>query len=232
VARIGEAELARIKVEVSLARLVEGCGVQLRAQGQDLVGRCPFHDDAGPSLVVSPGKNLWHCLGACQAGGSVIDWVMRAQGVSFRHAVELLRTDAGALRALAAASPLRDGAGLVRRPTAAKLEPLARLDADDTELLGQVVGFYHQTLLDGSQSGDAVAFLERRRLAHPEAISTFRVGYANRTLGYRQPHARTVAGKDLRGRLQRLGVLRASGHEHFTGCLTVPLFGRRRRAGR
>ncbi len=30
-------------------------------------------------------------MGACQAGGSVIDWVMRAEGVSFRHAVELLR---------------------------------------------------------------------------------------------------------------------------------------------
>jgi DNA primase len=40
---------------------------------------------------VSPKKNLWHCLGACQAGGSVIDWVMRAEGVSFRHAVELLK---------------------------------------------------------------------------------------------------------------------------------------------
>ena len=44
-----------------------------------------------PSLVISPQKNLWHCLGACQTGGSVIDWVMRAEGVSFRHAVELLR---------------------------------------------------------------------------------------------------------------------------------------------
>jgi hypothetical protein len=43
-------------------------------------------------------------------------------------------------------------------------------------LLAQVVGFYHQTLLDGSQSGDAVAFLERRKLAHPEAVEAFRLG--------------------------------------------------------
>lgn len=35
-ARIGEGELARIKAEVSLARLVEGVGVELRVQGQDL----------------------------------------------------------------------------------------------------------------------------------------------------------------------------------------------------
>ena len=62
--------------------------------GADLIGCCPFHTDKTPSLkVISPKKNLWHCLGACQAGGSVIDWVMRMQRVSFRHAVELLRND-------------------------------------------------------------------------------------------------------------------------------------------
>ncbi|MBL8951107.1 MAG: hypothetical protein JNK82_10045 [Myxococcaceae bacterium] len=36
-------------------------------------------------------KSLWHCLGACRIGGSVVDWVMKAEGVNFRHAVELLR---------------------------------------------------------------------------------------------------------------------------------------------
>ena len=38
--------------------------------------------------MITPAKNLWHCLGACQQGGTVIDWVMKAEGVSFRHAVE------------------------------------------------------------------------------------------------------------------------------------------------
>lgn len=91
VARIPEEEIERLKDEVSLERLVEAAGVALRRQGRDLVGCCPFHEDRSPSLVVSPGENLWHCLGACQAGGSVIDWVMRSEGVSFRHAVDLLR---------------------------------------------------------------------------------------------------------------------------------------------
>src|SRR5690606_18726094 len=96
-ARIPEAELEKLKESVSLQRLVEGKGVQLKKHGQDLIGLCPFHADKNPSLVVSPRKNLWHCLGACQAGGSVVDWVMRAEGVSFRHAVELLRNDAPSL---------------------------------------------------------------------------------------------------------------------------------------
>ena len=89
--RISDADLARLKDTVSLVSLVQAHGVELRKTGKDLVGSCPFHDDKTPSLVVTPAKNLWHCLGECQSGGGVVDWVMRAQGVSFRHAVELLR---------------------------------------------------------------------------------------------------------------------------------------------
>ena len=87
-----------------MQRLAEARGMKLRRHGEDLMGLCPFHDDHEPSLFISPEKNLWHCLGACQTGGTVIDWVMKAQGVSFRHAVELLRADHPAL---AAARPSR-----------------------------------------------------------------------------------------------------------------------------
>ena len=92
-ARIPEEEIHRLKREVSLERLVEAQGIELRRHGGDRIGLCPFHDDRSPSLVVTPSKNLWHCLGACQEGGSVIDWVMKPRGVSFRHAVEILRND-------------------------------------------------------------------------------------------------------------------------------------------
>jgi DNA primase len=53
--------------------LVTGFGIELRKHGADLIRPCPFHDDSEPSLIVTPDKNLWHCLGACQAGGSGID---------------------------------------------------------------------------------------------------------------------------------------------------------------
>jgi DNA primase len=72
-ARIREDEIERLKQETSVARLVEAAGVELKRQGADLVGCCPFHEDKTPSLVITPSKNLWHCLGACRAGGSVID---------------------------------------------------------------------------------------------------------------------------------------------------------------
>ena len=92
-ARIPDEQIERLKREVSLQRLVEGMGITLKKHGKDYLGLCPFHDDKEPSLVISPEKNLWHCLGACQTGGSVIDWVMKIEGVSFRQAVELLQAD-------------------------------------------------------------------------------------------------------------------------------------------
>jgi DNA primase len=87
--RIPDEVIDRLKQEVSLQRLVEARGIELKRHGTDLLGLCPLHVDHEPSLVISPKKNPWHCLGACQTGGSVIDWVMKAQGVSFHHAVEL-----------------------------------------------------------------------------------------------------------------------------------------------
>ena len=98
-ARIPDTELERLKREVSLTRSIEAQGLKLISQGKDLACRCPWHDgDDTPSCIVSPKTNLWHCFG-CDAGGSVIDWVMRMHRVSFRHACELLAKQHPALAA-------------------------------------------------------------------------------------------------------------------------------------
>jgi DNA primase catalytic core len=211
VGRIADEEIERLKKEVPLEALVAASGVELKKAGADLVGRCPFHDDREPSLVVSPGRNLWHCLGACQAGGSVIDWVMRSQGVSFRHAVELLRSGH-------ADSPVTGPAPA--RSTVRRLPSPVERDAGDAEALAQVVDYYHSTLL-GSPA--ALAYLRSRRIDDPEALELFKLGHANRTLSYRLPTKERKDGAELRGRLGRLGVFRASGHEHFNGCVIVPI---------
>ena len=175
-ARVPEAEIERLKETVSIVSLVQAHGVELRKTGKDLAGCCPFHEDKTPSLIVTPSKNLWHCMGACQAGGSVVDWVMRAQGVSFRHAVELLRD--GMPTSTAAGSSA--GTSAPKRSTVRTLAAPVEQSAEDGELLAQVVAFYARTL---TESPEGLEFLRRRRVAHPEALSTFQLGYANRTLG-------------------------------------------------
>jgi DNA primase catalytic core len=209
-ARIPEAEIERLKEAVPVARLVEASGIELKKGGKDMLGRCPFHEDATASLVVTPAKNLWHCFG-CGVGGGPIDWVMKRQSVSFRNAVELLRADVGVVEL---------GTPQTSRPRAKLPAPVA-LDAGEQELLDQVIGYYHETLL---ASSEAMAYLERRGIASRELIEQHRLGLANRTLGLRLPVAQVKAGAEVRGRLQKIGLIRESGHEHFNGSLVVPVF--------
>ena len=217
-ARIPDEELERLKREVSLARLIEAQGLSLTSQGKDLACRCPWHEgDDTPSCIVSPKTNLWHCFG-CNAGGSVIDWVMRTHKVSFRHACELLVKEHPALAA--SVSPALPAPKL----SAGKLRAAQSfsLTEGDQALLDQVIDFYHATL---KASPEALAYLDKRGLGSMELIERFRLGYANRTLAYRLAPKQYKAGAELRTALQRVGILRDSGHEHFNGSIVVPLFG-------
>lgn len=213
-ARIPEDEIERLKREVSLKTLAQARGVELCQHGADLIGLCPFHEDHEPSLVISPEKNLWHCLGACQSGGTVIDWVMRAEGVSFRHAVEILRNDASSLAAPSSKPP-------VKYSTVPKLSWQADENIDEKTQLNQVINYYHETL---KQSPDALAYLEKRGLKSSEMVDRFVLGFSNRTLGYHLPAKNRQQGAAIRGCLQRIGILRESGHEHFSGSLVIPIF--------
>jgi DNA primase len=213
-ARIPDQVVERLKGEVSVQRLAEARGVVFTRHGADLHGRCPFHDDKTPSLVVTPAKNLWHCLGACQVGGTVIDWVMKAEAVSFRHAVELLQNDYLPLAASSSASMP------AKHSTVRKLPSALDHQAEDAKLLVQVVEYYHQCLL---QSPEALGYLEKRGIGSKEAIETFKLGFANRTLGYRLPASNRVEGAVIRGALQRIGLYRASGHEHLSGSIVIPV---------
>ena len=215
-ARIPVEVVERLKTEISVQRLAEARGVTFEQHGHDLIGRCPFHEDKTPSLVVTPAKNLWHCLGRCQAGGTVIDWVMKCEGVSFRHAVELLQNDYQPLAASLAGAPP------AKHSTVKKLTLPIAPDAEEVKLLAQVIEYYHETLLG---SAEALDYLKRRGIGAEGAIKTFKLGFANRTLGYRLPQKNRLEGAEIRGRLQRLGVLRESGHEHFNGSVVIPIIG-------
>ncbi len=210
--RFAQAELDDLKKNIDLAALVRAKGVDLKPHGKDLLGLCPFHDDKEPSLVVTPSKNLWHCLGACRTGGDVIEWVQRAEGVSFRHAVELLRDGH--------ASRLVSSGKVANHSTVSRLPSPVELTADDQTLLKQVVDYYHERL---KQIPAALAYLEKRGIRNEEAFERFRIGFADRTLGLRLPHKNRKDGAQMRERLMQIGIYRASGHEHFNGSIVIPI---------
>ena len=212
-ARLPDEMVERIKREISVERLVEARGVPLKRVGKNLVGLCPFHKENKPSLTVTPSTNKWRCFG-CGRGGTAIDWVMHTEGVSVSHALQLLRRD---LVPNASAGPPP------KISTIPKLPPLIAPTNDDKRLLEIVVSYYHETL---KQSPEAQQYLIRRGLQSAEMVERFRLGFANRTLGYHLPKSNRVAGAAQRGRLKELGVLRnqTPGHEHFNGSLVIPIY--------
>ena len=208
--RIPNDLLERIKHETPLRLLVERSGVALKVSGENLLGLCPMHEDHDPSLVLTPSRGLWHCLGACQAGGTVIDWVMKADGLDFREAVDKL---------LAEFFPL-EAASLIRHAAVTEQACPVDLEADDQTLLSQYADFCHELFRTTAEPKEYVA---KRGIASDQLVSHFKLGYANRTLGLRLPNVKSKAGLTLRTRLQDLGILRASGHEHLVGSLVIAI---------
>lgn len=209
--RIPVEHIERIKREVPIEELVREYGIELEVRGKDLFGHCPWHEDSDPSFSVTPGKNLWNCLAGC-GGGDTIQFVMRCEKVSFREAAEKL------LSRLGLAPPRLEEIKTYKGTR--EILALPGEDLSGGRLMGIVADFYHSTFCNQPQ---AMAYLQKRKCFHPEAVKLFRLGYGNRTLGYRVPTT-TLAGRELKLRLQRMGILRESGHEHLSGSIVVPLF--------
>jgi DNA primase len=234
-ALLTDAEIEKIKTDTDLAAVVRARGVELKAKGGDLVGLCPFHADTSPSLHVTPAKRLWRCV-SCNATGNVIQFVQRFDGVSFRHAADLLANGA-AFKAPPTCGPVKKctvtklanplaGVASTTPATAggdaAALDPAAE-HAADQEALRRVVDYYAERL---AANPAALAYLEKRGLADPELLRVFRVGFCDRSLGLRIPNKQRVEGAALRARLERLGVYNAAtGHEFFRGRIVVPVIG-------
>jgi len=229
-ARIPETEIARIKAETDLVALIQARGTVLKKQGTNWTGLCPFHDDQKtPNLIVTPSKGLFRCMaGGCGKTGNAIQFVQWFDGLSFRHAFELL-ADGGK-----AAFEQVNASGQPKQVSRKPKLPCP-LDAEEPEkLLAQVADYYAGRL---AQSPAALDYLKSRFIADPDEsespgeleplekmVRKFAIGFADRTLGLRIPQKTRVDGAELRGKLEALGVFRENGREHLNGCLTVPVF--------
>lgn len=209
-ARFTDNQLNSLKSDISLFRLIQSQGYEIKPEGKDHIMCCPFHDDKTPSLKISTAKNLFNCFG-CGASGTVIDWVMKTQGVSFRHACEVLMNDAG----------ISLDAKVIGVNSKPKLANPLTAKTDNQTILNQSINYYHEML---KQTPEALEYLKSRGLDNAELIDTFKLGFANRTLGFRLPAKNRKEGKEIREQLQTIGILRSSGHEHFNGSIVVPVF--------
>ena len=218
--RIPEEAIAELKKNCSILELCRARGIHLERHGRgDFVGPCPFHEENEPSFVVTPKKNLFHCLG-CGAAGSVIDLVMKFDGLEFREAAEKLLGAGGLLRFGSSLEP-RD-----ERPTCppdceaggAKVPPekLAAPSARAAQHLDRVVDLYAKCF---GEADEGKQYLDGRGICDAGLFTQHRVGFANGTLVKILPR-----NGQLKDELKALGVLLDGGRERFEGCVVFPVF--------
>jgi DNA primase len=143
-----------IKQRNPIEDVVAAHGIVLRDSGAHLVGRCPFHEDEHPSLCVYPETRSFFCFG-CNAGGDVIDFVRRAENLSFRDALERLSNG--------------------RPPQLSNPSRQDPLSLDDRMILTAATAVYHETLL---RTPNALKYLEGRGIGMP-VVRRCRLGYSD-----------------------------------------------------
>ena len=189
-----------IRAAHPIADAVAGAGVELRRSGRRLVGRCPFHEDREPSLVVYPETESYFCFG-CDAGGDVIDFTGRLRGTAFREAAALLAGKGGGVRPLSARAPPPP---VRRRPPVLDAEAATVVEAATALYAGQY-----------AHSPEARSYL-RGRGVDDETVSRLRIGFAAGGL------ARHLESRGLKlDSARRLGLL-ARGRDTLAGRIVVP----------
>ena len=131
----------------------------LKRAGKDYVALCPFHAEKTPSFSVSPSKQIYKCFG-CGKGGSVFNFVMAKENVTFPEAVRILAERAGI------DLPERGGA---------EKQVGARRQVRD--VLAWATRRFVAALQHPKAGAEARAYLERRGLT-PATIEAFQIGFA------------------------------------------------------
>lgn len=79
------------RIGISISEVI-GKYVQLRRSGKELTGLCPFHSEVNPSFFVNEERGVFYCF-SCSAGGDLITFIEKAEGLGFKDALARLGVD-------------------------------------------------------------------------------------------------------------------------------------------
>jgi DNA primase len=136
--------------------------VQLKKQGRNYFGLCPFHGEKSPSFSVSADKQIFHCFG-CGAGGNVFSFLMQHEGYTFIEAAQHLADKEN-----------------IELPTLAPSEKTTSVSKDTEKMIAAhelLKKFYHHLLVNTKEGQHAFDYLLNRGFTK-EVIDEFEIGYA------------------------------------------------------
>ena len=150
--------------------------VELKPKGRKLWACCPLHGEKTPSFSVSPDKQLFYCFG-CHAGGTVIQFVMDMERLTFYEAVQQLAARAN----MELPNEINDRELQKQR---AYKKRLAEANRDAAR-------FYCRCFVDPSIGEPARAYAAKRGL-NADIITRFGIGYAPDTWDSLSKHLRSL----------------------------------------
>lgn len=80
-------DFALLKQRVSIEQVLAAYNIPIKKSGSQLRGPCPIcGTSAKRAFVATPGENLWHCFGECDAGGDIITLVSKLNDIRPKEA--------------------------------------------------------------------------------------------------------------------------------------------------
>lgn len=159
--RISDSSKEKVREAVDIVDLINHY-TDLRRNGSQYMGRCPFHEDNSPSFSVNPHEKVYHCFG-CGVGGDVFKFVQEKEGLDFAASIEYLADQFNVEIEYEELDPR----------AAERQKQRERL----FELLERATKFYERTLADAPEAAAAREYLAKRGFSS-EVMAKFRVGYS------------------------------------------------------
>ncbi len=155
--------LDEVRNRVGLAEAV-GRRVRLIKKGREYHGLCPFHNEKTPSFTVNEDKGFYHCFG-CGEHGSVFDFVMKTNNMSFPESVEQLANEVG-----------------LEIPVETPEERQRQMRAKNLFEVVEAATVHYEKLLYMPEGKDALNYLFNRGV-NEASIKQFRIGFSANSSG-------------------------------------------------
>ncbi|GAA0602264.1 DNA primase [Virgibacillus siamensis] len=205
--RISEEQIEEVRKSNDIVDVV-GEYVQLKKQGRNYFGLCPFHGEKSPSFSVTQEKQIFHCFG-CGKGGNVLTFIMEIEDFTFYEAIKLLADRSG-----------------IDLPEAA-LNNQTSVSEENQNVLSAyewVTKLYHHLLRFTKDGKEGYQYFKDRGISD-ETIGAFQLGFA--------PNAKNFTSEFLEKKGFHQQVLVKSGlislnqdnsvSDRFRGRVTIPI---------
>lgn len=205
-----------LRRQADIVRVIQDY-VSLKKKGANWMACCPFHQEKTPSFSVNPAKDIFYCFG-CGKGGSVFNFVMEIERVTFPEAIKIVAEKANV--------------GLPVMVEDQKFEA-RRKEADEVIELNSWALEWWESQLE-QNNGEARAareYLAGRGIAE-ETSKAFRLGYALDSWDALSTHLKQRGASA--GQIERSGLVvkkDAGGfYDRFRGRLIFPVLDAQGRA--